>query len=173
MQILEHEKEWSRHYQEAVLKPYRETGTFNFEGYTYANNREAPSGRAVNLPSTRLMFISSSGAFLPGHQAPFAAEDPLGDYSVRKLPAATPLEKLDFAHAHYDQSAVRQDPQTLLPLRLLRQKAAKGEISGLSDHWVSFMGYQPDLTRVVHETIPPILNLAAAENAQAALLVPA
>ena len=173
MQILEQEKEWSQHYQEVVVKPYRETGVFSFDGYAFANNQEAPGGRGVDLASTRLLFISSSDAFLPGEHAPFAAEDPMGDYSLRKLPVATPLGNLDFAHAHYDQSAVRQDPETLLPVRLLQEKVEKGELAWLTDHWVSFMGYQPDLTRVVHETIPLILSIAESEKAHAALLVPA
>ena len=119
------------------------------------------------------MFISSSGAFLTGKQDPFKAEDPLGDYSVREIPMDAPLADLDFAHAHYDQSAVREDPQTLLPHYLLQEKALTGEIGELADRWVSFMGYQTDLTRLVNETIPLILSVAAAEKAHAALLVPA
>ncbi len=173
MQILEHENEWAQNYQKAVIKPFLDTGVYRFDGYAFAHNRCAPQGTGVDLASVRLLFISSSGAFIPGEQAPFAAEDPLGDYSLRRIPAETPLAELDYAHAHYDQAAVREDPQTLLPVRLLRQKKAQGTVGALTDHWVSFMGYQPDLTRVVHETIPPILDLAAAENAQAALLVPA
>lgn len=173
MQILENEKEWGRHYQDAVLQLYHETGVFSFEGYAYADNHNAPQGRRVDLTSTRLLFISSSGAFISRKQSPFKAEDPLGDYSLRKIPVSTPLAHLDFAHAHYDQSAVREDPQTLLPLKLLQEKVENDELDGLTDHWVSFMGYQPDLTRVVHETIPPILSIAEAEKANAAFLVPA
>jgi hypothetical protein len=35
------------------------------------------------------------------------------------------------------------------------------------------MGYQPDVSRVVDETAPAILEVLRAEQAQAALLVPA
>jgi D-proline reductase (dithiol) PrdB len=173
IKILEHEKEWGEKYQQSILAPYQQTGQFSLKGYEFANNQTAPGGPGVSLASSRLLFISSSGAFHPQSQDPFNAESPLGDYSIREIPAETPLAKLDFAHTHYDQSAVRQDPETLLPLHLLQEKVAEGEIGSLADRWVSFMGYQPDLIRVVHETIPRILTAAAAEKAHMALLVPA
>ncbi len=173
MNILEHEIEWGENYQQFILASYQQTGQFSLQGYQFANNKEAPQGPAVNLSSSRLLFISSCGAFLPESQDRFDANSPLGDYSIRKIPVKTPLVELDFAHTHYDQTAVRQDPQTLLPLSLLGEKVVEGEIGELADYWVSFMGYQPDLTRVVHETIPRILAVAAAEKAHMALLVPA
>ena len=173
MQILENKEAWRENFQEKVLNPYRESGTFSFSGYAFANNQEAPGGPGVNLSSSRLLFISSSGAFLPDEQEPFDAGDPLGDYSIREIPMDTPLADLDFTHEHYDQSAVREDPQTLLPIPLLQNKVERGEIGAMADRWVSFMGYQPDLTRVVHEAVPAILSIAAAEKAHAALLVPA
>lgn len=173
MQILEHEKEWQQNYQQKVLQPYHQKGTFSFKGYAYADNKESPQAPGVDLASARLLFISSSGAFIPESQEPFNAKDPLGDYSLREIPVETPLADLDFAHAHYDQSAIRQDPQVLLPLGLLQEKVEHGEIGEIASYWVSFMGYQPDLTRVVHETIPAILSVAAYEKAHAALLVPA
>lgn len=173
MQIFENAEEWHNNFQEKVLKSYRESGAFSFSGYAFANNHEAPGGQGVDLSSTRLLFVSSCGGFLPELQEPFDAGDPLGDYSIREIPVEMPLASLDFAHEHYDQSAVREDPQTLLPIPLLQDKVAKGGIGALASCWVSFMGYQPDLTRLVDETIPLILSVAEAEKAHAALLVPA
>ncbi len=49
----------------------------------------------------------------------------------------------------------------------------KGIIGELCPSTVSFMGYQPDLARIVDEMIPAILRVAQAEQARAALLVPA
>ena len=49
----------------------------------------------------------------------------------------------------------------------------EGAIGELAPSMVSFMGYQPDVSRVVDEMIPAILEVARAEGAQAALLVPA
>jgi hypothetical protein len=37
---------------------------------------------------------------------------------------------------------------------------------------ISFMGYQPDVSRVLDETIPAILQVAKQEQAAMALLVP-
>lgn len=54
----------------------------------------------------------------------------------------------------------------------LREMAAEGK-NGELTAVVSFMGYQPDVSRVLDETIPTILQVARDENAVAALLVPA
>jgi len=47
----------------------------------------------------------------------------------------------------------------------------EGEIGGLTSV-VSSMGYQPDVSRLLGETIPAILKIALKEQADAALLVP-
>jgi hypothetical protein len=88
------------------------------------------------------------------------------------VPSATPLGALSFAHDHYDHTAVNQDPQVLVPLRHLDNLVAAGAIGELAPVMVSFMGYQPDATRVVDETIPAILQVAQAAQVRAALLVP-
>ncbi len=84
----------------------------------------------------------------------------------------TPFEKLAYAHEHYDHAAVDADPQVLLPLDHLRGMTADGRIGALTAV-VSFMGYQPDVSRLLDETIPAILEVTREEKAQAALLVPA
>jgi hypothetical protein len=46
-------------------------------------------------------------------------------------------------------------------------------IGELTPSMVHFMGYQPDVTRVVDETAPEILEALHEERANAALLIPA
>ena len=49
----------------------------------------------------------------------------------------------------------------------------RGRIGELAPSIVSFMGYQPDVTRVVDETMPAVVEAARAAEADAVLLVPA
>lgn len=67
---------------------------------------------------------------------------------------------------------VNAEPQALVPLRYLEALVAQGEIGELAPQVISFSGYMPDATRVVDELIPAILDVATAERATAALLVP-
>ena len=97
----------------------------------------------------------------------------MGDYTIRRIPAATPLSDIAYAHTHYDHAAVDADPQVLVPLRHLDKMVENGTIGQLTGNFVSFMGYQPDVTRVLDETIPAIIEAASQERATAALLVPA
>jgi hypothetical protein len=61
----------------------------------------------------------------------------------------------------------------LLPLRHLEGLVADGTIGELVPNVVSYMGYQPQVRRIVEELIPSIVDIALAEKAHAALLVPA
>lgn len=173
MDILENAREWAQHYQNKVIQPYRKSGELSFNNYQYVKNSTSPNGKGIQLIDTRLLFISSSGAYLPGEQSPFDAENPLGDYTIRSIPVNTPLEALDFAHDHYDQTSVRKDPQSLIPLQHLQKKVMSGELGGLTTLWISLMGYQPDASRIVEEVIPKIISIALKEKANGALLVPA
>ncbi len=119
------------------------------------------------------MLISSAGVYLPERHQPFDAANPLGDHSIRLIPSSTPLDALAIAHDHYDHAAINQDPQVLMPLRHLEALVAEGVIGELAPSMVSFMGYQPDATRVIDETIAATLQAAQAEGVHAALLVPA
>jgi D-proline reductase (dithiol) PrdB len=118
------------------------------------------------------VLISSAGGYLPATQTPFAAADPLGDYSIRLIPSTTPLATIAYAHDHYDHTAVNADPQVLVPLEHLHAMVAEGQIGALTPNLISFMGYQPDVGRVLDELIPAIISAVQAEQAHAALLVP-
>lgn len=117
------------------------------------------------------MLISSAGGYLTDSQLPFDARNPLGDYTVRKFPSSVPFEDLSYAHEHYDHTAANSDPQVLLPLSHLREMVTEGRIGKLTP-MVSFMGYQPDVSRLLDETIPAILEIVKDEQVDAALLVP-
>ncbi len=173
MEILENREEWLATFRAGWLAHFESTGQFDWSLYNRPRNSQAPAGPAVDPARSRLMLITTAGAYLRDSQPPFDDAHPLGDYTVRLWPGRTPFSALGLAHDHYDHQAVQQDPQVLLPLRHLEDLVSAGEIGALTDHVVSFMGYQPVVTRVLDETIPAVLRAAQAEAAEAALLVPA
>ncbi len=173
MEIVENLFQWRADYEKGWLAHWRETGQFDWERYPRPKNSVAPTGAGIDLSKSRLALIASGGAYLRESQAPFDAPNPLGDYTIRLFPSSTPFEALDHAHDHYDHTAVKADPQVLLPLRHLEDLVCEGVIGSLAPSVISFSGYQPDLVRVVHELIPAILAAAKAEAVEAVLLIPA
>ncbi len=173
MEILENREQWIATFREGWLGHYQQTGEQNWKIYNRPKNSAAPAGPGINLRTSRLLLISSAGAYLRDNQAPFDAPNQLGDYSIRRFPSATPFAALAYAHEHYDHTAVDADPQVLLPLKHLADMVAEGLIGALAPDVISFSGYQPDVARVLDETILLILQAATEVRADAALLVPA
>jgi hypothetical protein len=171
--ILENRDHWQVAFRTGWLAHYQQTGEIDWSRYARADNKMPVAGPSVDLGQSRLLFISSAGGYLSASQTPFDADHALGDYSIRSFPSSAPLDALAYAHEHYDHAAVDCDPQVLIPLRHLADLVDEGTIGELSPSAVSFMGYQPNLGRIIDETIPAILQTAQAEGAHAALLVPA
>jgi hypothetical protein len=61
----------------------------------------------------------------------------------------------------------------LTPLRHLEDMVNEGLISELAPSWISFCGWLPDVERTIDELIPAVVKAVKAEEADAALLVPA
>jgi D-proline reductase (dithiol) PrdB len=170
---LRNRDDWEAGFRSGWLAHWQATEEVDWKRYPRLRNKEAPAGKSVNLSTSRLMLITSSGAYLPGEQEPFDAENVLGDYTIRVIPTSTPLEQLAYAHTHYDHAARKEDPQVLIPTGHLDEMVAQGRIGEMAPSMVSFMGYQPDVTRVVDETAAEALRVAKEEAVNAALLVPA
>ena len=172
MDIVENLDSWYLEFEQGWLKRFREDGVVDFGLYKRPKNEQAPGARGVDLSKIKLMLISSAGGYLKNSQDRFDEHNDYGDYSVRAFASDTPYEAIDFAHTHYDRTAVFQDPQVLLPLEHLRNMVAEGKIGSLAEV-VSFCGYHPDVRQVVRETIPPIVEMAKEAGIDAALIVPA
>jgi len=173
MHILEKKDEWLADFREGWLHHYQQTGKVDWKQYKRPQNHTTVSGPGIDLKTSRLLLISSAGGYIPGDHDPFDDANDLGDYSIRLIPATTPPETLAFAHDHYVHKAVLEDSQTLLPLGHLNELAEEGRVGEAAPLFISFMGYQPDVSRVVDETIPAILEAARTGEVEAALLVPA
>jgi len=127
--VVENFDQWQADYFGEWLPHYEKTGELVWLNYPRAHNRMAPAGLGIDLAQSRLLLISSAGGYLPDEQAPFDAANDLGDYSIRTFPGDAPLERIAFAHDHYDHTAVTTDPQVLLPLERLQNMVAEGKIS--------------------------------------------
>ena len=172
MDIIENFEQWQTDYFEEWLPHYEKTGELVWLNYPRAHNRTAPAGPGIDLAQSRLLLISSAGGYLRDEQEPFDAANDLGDYSIRTFPVNSPFERIAFAHEHYDHTAVNADPQVLLPLKHLQDMVTEGKIGALTAV-ISYSGYQPDVGRILNDTIPAILEAAQVEKAEGALLVPA
>lgn len=172
-EILEQRDEWHATFEAGWLAHFQQSGQIDWKRYNRPRNSVAVASKAVDLARARLLLISTAGAYLLREQQPFDAENDLGDYTIRLLPTTSAFADIGYAHTHYDHSAVEADPQVLLPLRHLENMAATGQIGALTPNMISFMGYQPDVSRVLDELIPAVVAAARAEAATAALLVPA
>lgn len=170
--IVEHLAEWQAHYAANFAQSVADTGETNFKIYEYVRNEEVPSGPAIQVSTSRVLFVTSSGAYLKNAQTPFDAPNLLGDYTLRTFPLATPLDETAFAHDHYDHQYVDQDAQVLVPLRHLEALVAEGFVGEVAPQIVSFSGYMPDVGRVVNDVIPQVVAVAKEQAVDAALLVP-
>jgi len=172
LSILENPLEWLKDFQRGWLAIYEKTGKPDWNTYTHPHNELAPCGPGVDLVKSRLLLVSSAGGYLPDAQEPFDEQNPLGDYSIRVIPADTPLSAIKFAHDHYNHQFVDEDAQVVLPLRHLEDMVGEGTIGEIAPVFVSFNGHQPNAIRVVKELIPAIIKVAKEQAVQAALLVP-
>lgn len=173
MEILEQPLEWLRAFQDAWPADQKKNGTFDWSHYTYPHNTMAPHSRGINLAASRLMVITTTGAFYPNAHEPFESDKPLGDYSIRVIPTSAPLEKLSFGNPHFDHQFAQKDPQVLLPLRHLQEMVGAHLLGSLAPVFISFYGFQPNAIRVVKELIPNIISVAQEYQANAALIIPA
>ncbi|MDH5508250.1 MAG: glycine/sarcosine/betaine reductase selenoprotein B family protein [Anaerolineae bacterium] len=172
IEVFENPKEWLKDFQAGWLHEYEKTGQFNWQIYPRPHNRFAPSGPGVALASSRLLLITSAGAYLPASQPPFDSANPLGDYTTRQLPVSSAFHHISFAHQNIDRQFLQADPQVALPLHHLADLVQQGIIGDLALNMVSFMGYQPNILRVAKELIPDILKIAKAQQVDAALIIP-
>ena len=172
LEVFENPKEWLLDFQEGFLGDFQATGKLNWKKYIRPKNHFAPSGPAVDLSSSRIFLVTSSGAYLKDSQDPFDTVNPLGDYSIRTFDSNTAFEQIGFAHTHYDHKYVNADMQSLLPLRHLEDFVAEGIIGEVAPRVVSFMGYQPHVMRVVKELAPAIQAEARDQRVDGVLLVP-
>ena len=171
MDAFSQRAEWQAQY-DAWVDAMRATGSVDWKRYPTARCEATPASPGVVLADASLLLVSSAGGYLPTTQAAFDASNVLGDYSIRRIPLATPLSEYAYAHEHYVHDARIADPQVLMPVAHLLDLQDAGVIGEVASEVVSYMGYQPDVGRILDETIPAIVAVAQELRVQAAFLVP-
>lgn len=172
MAVLENKSAWREQFQKNWLAELEKHGVTNWEIYQHPRNERAPGAAGVDLGESRLLLITSAGAYLRDEQERFDESNLYGDYTLRTFPATTPFSALAYAHGHYDPTMIRQDAQVGIPLRHLEGMVAAGQLGEIAPTVVSFMGYQPDSARVVDAFVPRVVAVAREAAADAALLAP-
>ena len=142
-----------------------------YPGYRWADRTEEPAAfvpLAKPLSECRVLLVASGGIYRHG-QIAFHTKD---DTSIRAIPTDTPSDELRTAHFAYDQADARSDPNCVFPLDVLREFVADGELGGLCDEALTFMGGIYSTRRLEEETVPRILERCQAQEPDLVLLVP-
>jgi hypothetical protein len=126
------------------------------------------------LASSRVGLVVTACMTMPG-QAPFTAEAPDNDPSIRIVPSDTDPAVLvnTFPGQAFDHTGLAEDANVLIPLERLADMAAAGEIGGVSPRTVSLCGHLPKPRRLIEETAPAIARMFLEDGADAVVLVPA
>lgn len=95
-----------------------------------------------------------------------------GDPTVRFIPSTAAEEDLMISHTHFDRTDADRDVNCVFPLFRLRELAANGIIGGAARTHYGLMGYIPNTTPLLEETIPEILKQLREDKVDAVILNP-
>ncbi len=173
MEILEKPLEWLQEFQDGWLSKFENSGAIDWSLYSPPRNHSAPNSRGINLSESRLMLITTAGAYREGKQVFFNSAHPIGDYTIRHVPISARVEDLAIAHPDLNLVYARQDSEVILPLNHLNQMVKEGVIGSLAPVFISYCGFQPHAIRIVKELVPAILKAVKQYHVHAALIIPA
>ena len=96
-----------------------------------------------------------------------------GSVEYRLIPGDIDFADLRMSHlsVNFDRSGFQQDINTVFPLERLRELVEQGIVGGVSRYHYSFMGAQPEPTRL-EKTGEEIGRLLAEDGVNAAFLTP-
>ncbi len=143
-----------------------------FRSYPWPTFTTAPwTALPKPLAESRVALISSSGVTAVG-QPPFDENILEGDPTWRIIATGNPLAAWTIRHGHYDPTAALKDYNTVFPLDVLRSLAKDGVIGDVAPRAISFIGFQTDAKRVLHEWAPRFAQILREDAVDAVLLVP-
>lgn len=124
------------------------------------------------LAESRLAFVSTAGV-QPKGTLPFDVAHPVGDYTFRRVPSSSVPSDLEIHQLKYPTSGANRDLNVIFPIERLQELAGEGVIGGLTDNFVSFIGYNMDPERLERTLAEEIAESVVAEGADIVLLAPA
>jgi D-proline reductase (dithiol) PrdB len=104
---------------------------------------------------------------------PFDTVHPVGDYSFRRVPSASRVRDLEIHQLKYPTAGATRDLNVIFPIERLQELAAEGVIGGLTEHFVSFIGYNMDPERLERTLAEDIATAVSEEGADILLAAPA
>ena len=144
-----------------------------FRTYPWPAFTETPWAPVTKpLRASRIGVVTTGGLYRPGHDAPFDAKAPEGDWTFRAIPADASIQTLGISHEHFPHGTAQADMNTIFPMDRLRELEAGGEIGGLTRTHYSLMGYCTRAADIAGTMAPEIASRLKAEGADAALVVP-
>jgi len=123
------------------------------------------------LNQSKLALITSSGLYKKDEQA-FDTQALLGDTSFRIIQKTDNLNTLEIAHTHYDHKFIRQDINTVYPIKHLETLVNENLLGSLADSHYSFCGFVLDTENLIEETAKGILQELKKNHVDIALLAP-
>ena len=142
------------------------------KNYPFIENTYAPFTPIRRaLPLTNLALITSAGAYIDGTES-FDLDAKDGDLNFREIPVEVEAEDLLYAAKGYDDTNVKADRNTLIPVDRLLEYQANGVIGGLNQVWWSLSSWIPNAALVANDLAPRLAERLKGYEVQAALLVP-
>ena len=123
---------------------------------------------------SRFALVTTGGYSIDGEQEPFV---PMPNFDgkapgVREIPLDVDRSKLVINHPGYDHRFAQEDINVNLPLDRMRELTDAGEIGWMSSDTQVLMGLAPDVTPLIEQTIPALVDRFRSDSVEAALLVP-
>jgi D-proline reductase (dithiol) PrdB len=121
--------------------------------------------------------LISSAALALNRDCPFDLQierrDPwFSDPSYRVLPQYTRTGEVQICHLHINPTFAKQDLNCVMPLERLSELVALGEVGDSAPSHYSYVGYTLRPERLLHETVPSVVERMQQERVDAVVLVP-
>lgn len=123
------------------------------------------------LAECTVMLLTTGGVHLRT-QAPFDVLKEDGDWSLREIAADTLPDALTITHTHYNHLDADRDVNCMFPVERLPELRDQGVIGGVARTFFGLMGWVPDPTATVRDTVPAIIARAKSEDVDIVVLTP-
>jgi D-proline reductase (dithiol) PrdB len=131
---------------------------------------EIPFVKFIKSPKEAVFALITTAGVHMKTQEPFDVE--AGDPRVHFIPSDIQEEELMISHTHFDRADADLDVNCVFPLFRLRELADEGEIGEIAATHYGLMGYIPNTTPLVEETIPEIIKQLQHDQVDAVILNP-
>lgn len=123
------------------------------------------------LSECTVALLTTGGVHLRS-QTPFDISKHDGDWSLREVPSDTPAAELMITHTHYNHLDADKDINCVFPIERLAELKDAGVIGNVAKTHYGMMGWVPDPTSTVRDTVPDIVAKAQSEGVDILLLTP-